>query len=106
MAATGIYLPDPPKATAGIQFVKVLETLGMAGDLASRLHPYPNGAAAMPAMAQSQGAGPVGCTQVTEILLLRVSSWRACCRRFGCPASSRGGVHKATEPDAARGSSA
>jgi molybdate transport system substrate-binding protein len=68
MAATGIYLPDPQKATAGIHFVKVLEALGIAGDLAPRLRPFPNGAAAMHAMAQSTQAGLIGCTQVTEIL--------------------------------------
>ena len=68
MAATGIYLPDPQKATAGIQFVKVLEKLGIAGELAPRLRPFPNGAAAMHAMAQSAEAGLIGCTQVTEIL--------------------------------------
>lgn len=68
LAATGIYLPDPQKATAGIHFVKVLEKLGIAGELAPRLHPFPNGAAAMHAMAQSAQAGLIGCTQVTEIL--------------------------------------
>jgi molybdate transport system substrate-binding protein len=68
MAAKGIYLPDPQKATAGIHFVKVLQALGIAGELAPRLRSFPNGAAAMHAMAQSADAGLIGCTQVTEIL--------------------------------------
>lgn len=68
MAAKGIYLPDPQKATAGIHFVKVLKQLGIHDDLAARLRPHPNGAAAMHAMAQSSEPGSIGCTQVTEIL--------------------------------------
>jgi molybdate transport system substrate-binding protein len=66
-AATGIYLPDPERATAGIHFVKVLRTLGLHDDLAPRLHAYPNGASAMEALAKSRGGGLMGCTQVTEI---------------------------------------
>lgn len=68
MAAKSIYLPDPQKATAGIHFVKVLEKLSIHNELAARLRPFPNGAAAMHAMAQSSEAGSIGCTQVTEIL--------------------------------------
>lgn len=67
-AATGIYFPDPQKATAGIHFMKVLEKLGIAAELAPRLRPHPNGAAAMHAMAQSTQQGLIGCTQATEIL--------------------------------------
>lgn len=66
-AATGIYLPDPERATAGIHFVKVLGALGLHDELAPRLHTYPNGASAMDALAQSHGRGLIGCTQVTEI---------------------------------------
>jgi molybdate transport system substrate-binding protein len=66
-AATGIYLPDPERATAGIHFVKVLRALGLYDELASRLHAYPNGASAMDALAQSREDGVIGCTQVTEI---------------------------------------
>jgi len=68
LAANGIYLPDPVKATAGIHFVKVLEQLGIDSQLASRLRPYPNGATAMREMSQCDEAGLIGCTQVTEIL--------------------------------------
>jgi molybdate transport system substrate-binding protein len=66
--ATAVYFPDPQKATAGIHFMKVLEQLGLRDRLADRLHPYPNGATAMRAMADEARVGAVGCTQVTEIL--------------------------------------
>jgi molybdate transport system substrate-binding protein len=68
LAANGIYFPDPLKATAGIHFMKVLKALGIDGQLASRLRPYPNGATAMREMSQCGEAGLIGCTQVTEIL--------------------------------------
>jgi molybdate transport system substrate-binding protein len=68
LGARGVYFPDPVKATAGIHFMKVLNTLGIADELASRLRAYPNGATAMREMAQSSESGLVGCTQVTEIL--------------------------------------
>lgn len=68
LAARGIYFPDPVKATAGIHFIKVLQTLGLDVTLADRLRPYPNGNAAMGAMAQANEPGLIGCTQVTEIL--------------------------------------
>jgi molybdate transport system substrate-binding protein len=66
-AATGIYVPDPERSTAGIHFVKMLRALGLHDDLAPRLHAYPNGASAMEALAKSRGSGLIGCTQVTEI---------------------------------------
>lgn len=66
--ATGIYFPDPVKATAGIHFMRVLQQLGIDTELASRLRPYPNGASAMGAMALCTESGLIGCTQVTEIL--------------------------------------
>lgn len=66
--ASGIYFPDPVKATAGIHFMKVLQTLGLDQELADRLRPYPNGATAMREMAQASGDDLVGSTQVTEIL--------------------------------------
>jgi molybdate transport system substrate-binding protein len=67
-AADGIYFPDPKLATAGIHFAKVLETLGIAGEVAARLRTFPNGATAMRALADVNGGRPIGCTQVTEIL--------------------------------------
>ncbi|AEG94593.1 molybdate ABC transporter substrate-binding protein [Ramlibacter tataouinensis] len=66
--ASGIYLPDPLKATAGIHFMKVLRALGLDQSLAQRLRAFPNGNTAMREMAQADAAGAIGCTQVTEIL--------------------------------------
>ncbi len=68
LAASGIYFPDPAKATAGIHFMKVLQELGIDHELAPRLRVFPNGATAMGEMAKSAEVGLVGCTQVTEIL--------------------------------------
>ena len=67
-AASGIYFPDPVKATAGIHFFKVLKQLGIDAEVASRLRPFPNGATAMREMAACREPGLIGCTQVTEIL--------------------------------------
>jgi molybdate transport system substrate-binding protein len=67
-SADGIYFPDPKLATAGIHFAKVLDALGIAGDVAARLRPHPNGATAMRALAASTDTRPIGCTQATEIL--------------------------------------
>ncbi len=66
-AADAVYLPDPERATAGIHFMKVLRTLGLDGELAARLRPFPNGATAMAALAASGEKHAIGCTQVTEI---------------------------------------
>jgi molybdate transport system substrate-binding protein len=66
-AADDIYFPDPRLATAGIHFAKVLERLGIAEEVASRLRTFPNGQTAMAALADA-GGRPIGCTQVTEIL--------------------------------------
>jgi molybdate transport system substrate-binding protein len=67
--ATGIYFPDPQLATAGIHFMKVLQSLGIADEVAARLKPHPNGATAMKAMAACDDPQVIGCTQVTEILI-------------------------------------
>ncbi|MDO9405244.1 MAG: substrate-binding domain-containing protein [Polaromonas sp.] len=67
-AATGIYVPDLVKSTAGIHVMKVLHTLGLADELADRLRAFPNGATAMAEMARCDEPGLIGCTQVTEIL--------------------------------------
>lgn len=66
-SASGIYFPDPVKATAGIHFMRVLKALGLEAELAGRLRPFPNGATAMKAMAETNEPGLIGCTQVTEI---------------------------------------
>lgn len=65
-AAEAIYFPDPNLATAGIHFFKVLQTLGLAVELADRFRTFPNGATAMKEMALASGP-VIGCTQVTEI---------------------------------------
>ena len=67
LAAEGIFLPDPQKATAGIHFARVLDTLGIRGEVEPRLKTYPNGATAMRELAQAKGARVMGCAQVTEI---------------------------------------
>lgn len=67
LAATGLYFPDPERATAGIHFANVMRRLGILDTLAPRLHTFPNGATAMRALADSGDAGALGCTQVTEI---------------------------------------
>lgn len=67
LAAEGIYFPDPQKATAGIHFARVLDTLGIRSRVEARLKTYPNGATAMRELAQAEGKSLVGCTQVTEI---------------------------------------
>ena len=64
--AGAIYLPDPERATAGIHALRVLRDLGQAQP--ARLRPYPNGAAAMAALAREGDARAVGITQVSEIL--------------------------------------
>jgi molybdate transport system substrate-binding protein len=66
-AATSVHFPDPHRSTAGIHFMKVLERLGLRHDLAARLRPYPNGAAAMAGLADATDERPLGCAQVTEI---------------------------------------
>lgn len=68
LAADAIYFPDPKLATAGIHFAGVLEKLGIATPVASRLRTFPNGATAMAALAKATEARPIGCTQVTEIV--------------------------------------
>jgi molybdate transport system substrate-binding protein len=67
-SATGLYCPDPERATAGIHFVKVLRALGLWPEVEPRLRAYASGGIAMQAMAEAAEPGLVGCTQVTEIL--------------------------------------
>jgi molybdate transport system substrate-binding protein len=65
--ASAIYLPDPERATAGIHALRVLKALKVA-DIEVRLRAYPNGAAAMAALAQQDDPQALGITQVSEIL--------------------------------------
>lgn len=69
LAADEIHFPDPALATAGIHFAKVLDRLGLAGIKAQALRAHPNGATAMRALAASTSRRPIGCTQVTEIII-------------------------------------
>ena len=66
--ASAIFSPDTEKSTAGIHFLNVLKSLGIAEELKDKFQTYPNGADAMQAMVQSSSANPIACTQVTEIL--------------------------------------
>jgi molybdate transport system substrate-binding protein len=67
-AASAIYIPDPQRATAGIHFMKVLASLGLADEVAQRLRPFANGATAMAEMARAADPASIGVTQITEIL--------------------------------------
>jgi molybdate transport system substrate-binding protein len=66
-AADEIHFPDPAQATAGIHFAGVIQKLGLAERVASRVRLGPNGATAMAALAASTARRPIGCTQETEI---------------------------------------
>jgi molybdate transport system substrate-binding protein len=68
LGADAVYVPDTEQSTAGIHIASVLERLGIAVELKSRLRTFPNGATAMRALAASMERRPIGCTQVTEIL--------------------------------------
>ena len=68
LSASRLYFPDPQRATAGIHFMKVLRRLEIDAEVADRLSPHPSGAVAMQALADANGPGMIGCTQVTEIL--------------------------------------
>ena len=68
LAATGLYLPDTERSTAGTHCIKVLRALGIHDDVMARVRAFPNGAIAMRELAQARERGCVGCTQITEIL--------------------------------------
>ena len=67
-AATRIVCPDPAIATAGKVVMSMMEKLGVLGEVRGRLEFFPNGYAAMNALAKSRVHGEIGITQVTEIL--------------------------------------
>ncbi|MBR0713007.1 substrate-binding domain-containing protein [Bradyrhizobium liaoningense] len=66
--ADAIYVPDTKASTAGMHVAKVLDQLGIAYEVASRLKIFPNGATAMRELAASSAKRPIGCTQATEII--------------------------------------
>jgi molybdate transport system substrate-binding protein len=68
LAADAIFVPDTRTSTAGIHVAKVLQRLGISGDVVTRLKIYPNGATAMRHLADSDALRPIGCTQTTEII--------------------------------------
>ena len=68
LAADAIFVPDTKVSTAGIHVAKVLQQLGIADEVATRLKIYPNGANAMRDLALSDATRPIGCTQSTEII--------------------------------------
>lgn len=67
-SADAIYVPDIEASTAGQHVAKVLDQLGIAYEVASRLKIFPNGATAMRELAMSTATRPIGCTQATEII--------------------------------------
>ncbi|MDO8401179.1 MAG: substrate-binding domain-containing protein [Bradyrhizobium sp.] len=68
LAADAIFVPDTKASTAGIHVAKVLEQLGITGEVAARLRIFPNGATAMRQLAETDAIRPIGCTQSTEII--------------------------------------
>ena len=68
LGAEAIYVPDLRKSTAGKHIAGMLDELGIAAEVKERIREFPNGAAAMKAMADSSGDFALGCTQVSEIL--------------------------------------
>jgi len=71
LAADAIFVPDIKASTAGLHVASVLQQLGIADEVASRLRVAPNGATAMRQLAQSGATRPIGCTQVTEIIAVK-----------------------------------
>ncbi|MDA9435163.1 molybdate ABC transporter substrate-binding protein [Bradyrhizobium sp. CCBAU 51627] len=67
-SADAVYVPDTKASTAGQHVAKVLDRLGIAYEVASRLKIFPNGATAMRELAASTATRPIGCTQATEII--------------------------------------
>jgi molybdate transport system substrate-binding protein len=66
--ADAIFVPDTKASTAGQHVARVLDQLGIADEVASRLKIFPNGATAMRELATSTAQRPIGCTQATEII--------------------------------------
>ena len=66
--ADAIFVPDIKASTAGQHIAKVLDQIGIAYEVASRLKIFPNGATAMRELAASTAQRPIGCTQATEII--------------------------------------
>ena len=67
-AADAIFVPDITASTAGRHVAKVLDQLGIAYEVTSRLKIFSDGATAMRELAASPAQRPIGCTQATEII--------------------------------------
>lgn len=68
LASDAVYVPDPERATSGVHFTKVLETLGIKNEIWPRLRVYPLGGEAIRQMLTSDAKRPLGFTQASEIL--------------------------------------
>ena len=68
LAADALFVPDMISSTAGQHVAKILDQLGIAAQMKTRLHEFPNGATAMREMAKQDVMRPIGCTQSTEII--------------------------------------
>jgi molybdate transport system substrate-binding protein len=68
LAASGIYVPDTERSTAGMHVISVLRLLGIDRAVAARLRRWPNGATAMLELARTSEPQPIGITQVSEII--------------------------------------
>jgi len=66
-SARTVSFPDPQLATAGIHLMTVLDRLGLRDELTGRLRPFPNGHAAMIALACDEESGHLGITMMSEI---------------------------------------
>ena len=67
-AASAVFIPDPMRSTAGIHIRNVLQALGLAEEIGPKLRSFPNGEAAMRALADEAPSRGIGVTQTTEIL--------------------------------------
>lgn len=68
LATPALYCPDTSRSTAGLHFAGEVDRLGIQAAASPKLRTFPNGAAAMSALAADRDIGAIGCTQVTEIL--------------------------------------
>lgn len=68
LASARVVCPDPAVATAGKVVMALMDKLGIAAEVSSRMTFFPNGYAAMGWLAASGAAQDLGITQVTEIL--------------------------------------
>jgi molybdate transport system substrate-binding protein len=68
LEADAIFVPDTTASTAGIHVAKLVEQLGIGGEVQQRLRIFQNGATSMRHLAESDARRPIGCTQSTEII--------------------------------------